>query len=247
MRRSLLQRLQPLRRLPIHPQWLLSWSRSSLKRWLEQVDAQATVLDVGCADQWPRQILPASCLYLGLDYPSTSIRYLTSADIYANARAIPLASASVSVVLMLDVLEHFKEPVAALAEACRVLRPSGTLLIQVPFLYPLHDLPNDYSRWTANGLSQLLEQQGFEMLKLESDNAPATTGLLLFNLALGGAMLSWVQRKSLACVMLPAMALWILVNNLLGAALGLLLPTNDFMPHSYRILAVKRLQPATPK
>jgi SAM-dependent methyltransferase len=44
-------------------------------------------------------------------------------------------SASFDMVLSCDVLEHVNEPQAALGEMARVLRPGGSLLFTVPFLW----------------------------------------------------------------------------------------------------------------
>jgi SAM-dependent methyltransferase len=45
---------------------------------------------------------------------------------------LPVADSCADVVLLLDVIEHIAEPGRALAEAHRVLRPGGTLIISVP-------------------------------------------------------------------------------------------------------------------
>jgi SAM-dependent methyltransferase len=45
---------------------------------------------------------------------------------------LPVADSCADVVLLLDVIEHIAEPERALAEADRVLRPGGTLIISVP-------------------------------------------------------------------------------------------------------------------
>jgi len=50
----------------------------------------------------------------------------------AEAAPLPLADGSVDVVCLLDVLEHLPEPADALAEAARVLRPEGRIVLNVP-------------------------------------------------------------------------------------------------------------------
>jgi SAM-dependent methyltransferase len=50
----------------------------------------------------------------------------------ATVAPLPLATSSVDVVCLLDVIEHLPEPAGALAEARRVLRPDGRLVINVP-------------------------------------------------------------------------------------------------------------------
>ncbi|HSO95255.1 MAG TPA: glycosyltransferase [Acidimicrobiia bacterium] len=50
----------------------------------------------------------------------------------AHVDEVPLGDDSVDVVCLLDVLEHLADPVAALREATRVLRPEGRVVINVP-------------------------------------------------------------------------------------------------------------------
>lgn len=52
--------------------------------------------------------------------------------IRSKAHHVPLADASVDVVCLLDVIEHLVDPSAVLAEAARVLRPAGRLVVNVP-------------------------------------------------------------------------------------------------------------------
>jgi ubiquinone/menaquinone biosynthesis C-methylase UbiE len=52
---------------------------------------------------------------------------------------LPLASASIDVVLCTDVIEHIVEPKRALEEIFRVLRPGGTVILFTP--------PYDSMRW----------------------------------------------------------------------------------------------------
>src|SRR5207249_4757788 len=51
-----------------------------------------------------------------------------------DLRALPLAPAAFDVVLALDVFEHLDDDATALAEAARLLKADGTLVVTVPAL-----------------------------------------------------------------------------------------------------------------
>lgn len=85
----------------------------------------------------------------------------------SDLRALPLADDSVDAVICRNVIEHVREPVAVLAELCRVLRPGGRLQLVAPQSWWLHQAPHDYLRFTRYGLEMLLEQAGLEPRRVE--------------------------------------------------------------------------------
>lgn len=64
-------------------------------------------------------------------------------------------------VLCSEVLEHVRRPWLALPELCRVIRPSGWLVVTTLFAFPEHGFPDDFFRYTRSGLAGLLEDAGF--------------------------------------------------------------------------------------
>ncbi len=66
-------------------------------------------------------------------------------------------------------------------------------MLQVPFVYPLHDAPFDFQRWTRYGLTRLLAFNGFELLSQESFGHPLfETAALLGNIALARTVMNLV-------------------------------------------------------
>ena len=64
-------------------------------------------------------------------------------------------------VLLINVLEHIFEYRQLLTESARVMKPGGTIVIVVPFLFPYHPSPSDFHRYTAAALERALSASGF--------------------------------------------------------------------------------------
>ncbi len=156
--------MNPLRHTPLHPQWLVLRRERTAFAAAGAV-LKGRVLDIGCADKPLRPHLNDEVQYLGLDYYATAKQlYDTQPDVYGDGQRLPFADASFDGVALLDVLEHLPDPETSIAEIERVLVPGGVLALQVPFVYPLHDAPFDFHRWTRYGLTRLLAFHGFELL-----------------------------------------------------------------------------------
>jgi SAM-dependent methyltransferase len=77
--------------------------------------------------------------------------------------------------ICIEVLEHVPEPQRAVATIARILKPGGSVVITVPHLSRLHDLPHDYFRFTEYGLRYLLKQAGLNVVSIQPKG-----GLLTF-------------------------------------------------------------------
>lgn len=67
-----------------------------------------------------------------------------------------------------QVFEHIAEPRRGLENCYYHLKPGGYFVISVPFLMKVHGAPDDYNRWTENGLRQQLIASGFEDARIET-------------------------------------------------------------------------------
>jgi SAM-dependent methyltransferase len=63
--------------------------------------------------------------------------------------------AEFELILCMYVLEHVYDVQAAVANMHRALRPGGTMVIAVPHVYPYHDEPIDFWRFTEHSLRRL--------------------------------------------------------------------------------------------
>lgn len=79
-----------------------------------------------------------------------------------------LESRSYNTIILSDVLEHLLEPEMIWTEMGRILKPGGTLILNVPFFYWIHEVPHDYHRYTKFALSHYAECSGFKIIDLQA-------------------------------------------------------------------------------
>lgn len=89
----------------------------------------------------------------------------TRPDVIGDARSVPLRGNAVDWVVCTEVLEHLDDPSACVREIHRSLKPGGTIIASVPFLFPVHADPVDYWRFTGEGLRHLFE--AFSTVRVE--------------------------------------------------------------------------------
>ena len=236
---KLLRRLlKPLRHTPLHPQWFAFRGEVRTRAWVRE-QARGRVLDIGCADGWVRDALSPNCEYVGLDYPVTArTMYGTRPDVFADAAFLPFGDGTFQSITLLEVLEHVAYPDLVLRDAQRVLVPGGTLLLSMPFLYPLHDAPHDYQRYTAPGLEFALRKAGFECPPPLPRNGGFEAAAMLLAIACAGTLVSAMHVRRWRLVFLPLLALLIPSANILGWIFSTIGP-NNLMASGFQIQARK--------
>jgi len=176
-----------LGRTPLHPQWLLGTRRAPTG-----LSKQAgRILDIGSADGWLRKHLAEGCEYIAFDYPATATHlYKTKPHVFGDACRLPFADGAFDHVACLEVLEHVRDPDAVLGEVARVLKAGGRAHFSMPFLYPVHDAPHDYQRWTEFGWVRSARNAGFEVHDLMASSHPVVAAAVLGCLALAAPLQS---------------------------------------------------------
>jgi len=88
-------------------------------------------------------------------------------NILADINNLPFKYNTISNFGCFNVLELLKFPKVEVQEIHRVLNKTGYLVGYVPFLYPIHNQPVDYWRFSNQALYQILSIVGFENIIIE--------------------------------------------------------------------------------
>ena len=133
-----------------------------LKSQLSLLSPDALILDVGAGRGDFAEALSGR-RYLELEvYPYPEV------DIVCDlTRVNPFLPESFDAVLLLNVLEHIYDTRRMLTALAGMLKPNGVLIVAIPFMVKLHQIPVDYVRYTEYALGQLGEEHGLRVELLE--------------------------------------------------------------------------------
>jgi len=208
----------------------IDWVRQTLQR----VPAHARILDAGCGEQQYRKFC-SHLVYIGQDFAKFDglgddrglQRHMErpALDITSDIASIPEPDGSFDAILCTEVFEHIPDPIAALREFSRLLKPGGQLILTAPFCSLSHYTPYHFCTgfnryWYEHHLGEFgfagleVTENGnyFEFIAQELWRIPAVVkkarmpagcrlvanALAVFALPLLGALgfLSWRGQKS---------------------------------------------------
>lgn len=109
------------------------------------------VLDVGSKHSPYMDKIPYT-KYLRLDINKNS-----KPDICCDLHNIKWKSNYFDVIVATEVLEHLYDPKKAINEIYRVLKKGGICIMSTRFIYPYHQDPSDYYRYTWDSLNHLFK------------------------------------------------------------------------------------------
>ena len=94
---------------------------------------------------------------------SLDIDLFSHVGVVGSALNIPFKDESFTRIKNIAVLEHLRDPHKAVDEMYRVLKPGGYVYAVTPFLLHFHAYPDDFERYTVEGLKKLFHE--FEVVE----------------------------------------------------------------------------------
>ena len=144
-----------------------AWKRDQwIKVHAQNLPPGSRVLDAGAGASKYRPFF-AHCDYKTQDfcqYQGPLVKYLQPVDYVCDIQAIPLPDSSLDAVLCTEVFEHLPDPMAALKEFSRILKPGGKVFLTAPHGTFLHMEPyHYYGGFTVFWYKHWLPQFEFEV------------------------------------------------------------------------------------
>lgn len=121
------------------------------------------LLDAGAGTKPYRPVYKnyfASCTSFDVSHSPHNI---SSVDLIASLDRLPFQKEIFDCILCTEVLEHVPNPVLALKEFYRILKPGGRIFLTTPFLVPLHEMPYDFFRYTPSALKSMAREANLSL------------------------------------------------------------------------------------
>ena len=128
-----------------------------------------TVLDAGAGEGRLKELFTNYNInYLGVDSAVGNLNWDYSSVVKGDLENLSfIADGAIDLIIMIQVLEHVRNPFIVLKELNRILKPGHKIFISAPQGQGVHQVPHDYFRFTPYGFNHLLNDTGF---KLQSIN-----------------------------------------------------------------------------
>jgi len=111
------------------------------------------VLDIGCGKN------PYYHKSIGARIICADIKHSATADIVCDAMSLPIKKSKFDGIICVNSLYYYSNPFKAIREFSDILKKNGKLIIITPFIYPIHDAPDDRYRFTEYGIRELLKNE----------------------------------------------------------------------------------------
>lgn len=111
---------------------------------------------------------------------NVNISNYVNVDVVADVHTLPYADNCVDAIFISAVIEHLYNPLKAIAEMHRVLKPGGIVFSITPFMQAYHGYPHHYQNLTLTGHEYYYTSSGFTLIKSGTAIGP-TMALIIIN------------------------------------------------------------------
>jgi len=125
----------------------LNLNKKFVEDLIDSFDENAKILNLGAG----KQILRKNIVNI-------DIELFDNIDIVGDANNIPIKENSFDCVITQALLEHVSNPDTVVNEIYRILKNGGCIYAEIPFLQPYHPSPNDFQRYTIDGIRNLFNK-----------------------------------------------------------------------------------------
>lgn len=103
------------------------------------------------------EIANLRAFFPGKEYIGCDIQEGPNVDRVEDVHALTFADESVGTIICVEALEHIADPIRAMEQMHRVLKPGGSIAISSQMFFPIHQHPWDYWRFTPEAFDLLLK------------------------------------------------------------------------------------------
>lgn len=148
-----------------------AWRRANwcfLESVVKSLPMEAVILDFGAGHGDFSQVLSGhDCIALDV-FPYDEVDVVCDLE-----KVVPFKMGSFDAIVIMNVLEHIRQPEKLLKTLATLLHAGGLLVVAVPFMFKLHQQPYDFNRYSHFQLVEIGREAGLDLVKLEGYYDPA--------------------------------------------------------------------------
>lgn len=128
-----------------------------LRKEFQEIGPSKTVLTIGSGGEI-HELLQSYSYKNNFKVISFDISEERNPDLLGDICTYDFKGKKFDIIVIAEVLEHLHSPHLAIDNIQSILLENGKLILTVPFIFPIHEQPFDYYRYTKYGLEFLLQK-----------------------------------------------------------------------------------------